>query len=56
MTRKISTRKQTQKARKQNKNKTSNCENKRPNNCITEKYLQNDKHIVTVTGLEPTAT
>ena len=29
----------------QNKSKITNRENKRPNNCITEKYLQNDKHI-----------
>ena len=29
----------------QNKSKIPNRENRRPNNCITEKYLQNDKHI-----------
>ena len=29
----------------QNKRKIPNRENRRPNNCVTEKYLQNDKHI-----------
>ena len=28
-----------------NKPKILNTENGRPNNCITEKYLQNDKYI-----------
>ena len=28
-----------------NKSKIPNRENRKPNNCITEKYLQNDKHI-----------
>ena len=28
----------------QNKSKIPNREKRRPNNCITEKYLQNDKH------------
>ena len=29
----------------QNKSKIPNRNNRRPNHCITEKYLQNDKHI-----------
>ena len=29
----------------QNKSKILNCDSGRPNNCITEKYLENDKHI-----------
>ena len=28
----------------QNKSKIPNCKNRRPNNCITEKYLENDKY------------
>ena len=35
------------KSRKQNKyqNKSQNGDNRRPSNCITEEYLQNDKHV-----------
>ena len=29
----------------QNKSRIPNGNNRRPNNCITEKYLQNDKHV-----------
>ena len=43
-TQKLAQKKQGSKSIFQNKSKIPHCENRRPTNCITEKYLQNNKN------------